>query len=138
MAPTRFMSTSEIAAFNFTAQDIHDKNVQAGWWKDSITYGGNIPDAYMIPTKMALSHSEISEGLEGLRKGLMDDHLSQYPMVQVEIADAIIRLLDKAGYFTSNHGYAPIGEVIAAKRAYNHIRADHKQEVRDGFGGKSI
>lgn len=35
--------------------------------------------------------------MEGDRKGLMDDHLPQYPMFQVELADFVIRCLDWLG-----------------------------------------
>lgn len=118
---------------NELAQDIHHGNVDAGWWDDHLDYGGNVPDAYFIPAKLALAHSEISEGLEGHRKGLKDDHLPQFDMLDVEIGDAIIRLLDIAG----KRG-APIGDIIAAKRAYNAQRADHKREARAAQGGKAI
>lgn len=45
-------------------------------------------------TLLALMTSEISEALEGLRKDLMDDHLPNRKMAEVEIADHLIRTLD--------------------------------------------
>ncbi|CAM7036283.1 hypothetical protein ACOJ84_001631 [Morganella morganii] len=69
-------------------QQIHQQNVDAGWW-DSYR-----SDAALIN----LMHSEISEALEGLRKGLMDNHLPQYEMALVELADCVIRCLDWLGY----------------------------------------
>lgn len=63
----------------------------------------------------ALIHSEISEALEGVRKpGLMDDKLTQYPAKWVELADAIIRILDWAG-----EADIPLGDIIAEKIIFN-------------------
>lgn len=113
--------------------DIHQHNVKAGWWKEHVDYGGVVPDVYFVSTKIALMHSELSEGLEGLRKNLPDDKLPQYPMEAVEYADAIIRILDVCG----KRGY-PIGEIVDAKRAFNAVRPDHKQEAREADGGKRV
>lgn len=76
---------------NQLARSIHANNVSVGWW-DSWP---NKMDRY--ETAMMLVISELAEGMEGDRKSLMDTHLTQYPMFQVEIADALIRLLDLAG-----------------------------------------
>lgn len=46
---------------------------------------------------IALMHSELSEALEGDRKGLKDDKLPQYEMVDVEMVDCIIRIFDFLG-----------------------------------------
>ena len=46
---------------------------------------------------LALVISELSEALEGERKGLIDDKLPHRLMAEVEMADAVIRLLDLAG-----------------------------------------
>ena len=74
------------------ANEIHDQNVKAGWWDEHLD---NKRARYK--TAMALCSSELSEALEGARKSLMDDHLPQYRMFEVEIADTIIRVLDLAG-----------------------------------------
>jgi hypothetical protein len=72
------------------AKEIHAENVAAGWW--------DTPDkAGLIVTKMMLVITELSEAVEGDRKNLKDDHLPQHPMAHVELADAMIRLLDVAG-----------------------------------------
>lgn len=115
------------------AQRIHLANQEVGWWDDSISYGGTVRDKYMIPTKIALMHSELSEALEGRRKGLLDDHLPQFPMEAVEYADAIIRILDVCGYEDYD-----IGAILEAKLAYNAQRQDHKREARNLPGGKSV
>lgn len=82
---------------------------------------------------LCLIHSEISEAMEGERKGLMDDHLPERPMVEVELADAVIRIMDYAGRF----GY-DLGGAVIEKLEYNANRADHKLENRTKEGGKKF
>ena len=67
--------------------EIHTQNVQLGWWDNIRPFS----------TFVCLFHSELSEAMEGDRKGLMDDHLPEFPMFQVEIADFVIRCLDWLG-----------------------------------------
>lgn len=43
--------------------------------------------------------TELAEAVEGIRKNLMDDKLPHRKMEEVEMADAMIRLLDFAGGF---------------------------------------
>lgn len=117
-------------AINDLAAAIYEGNVAVGWWDDS---KGNVPDKYVVPTKIALMHSELSEALEGFRKNLMDDHLPQRSMVEVEFADTIIRILDCAGHLGLD-----VGGAIMEKLAYNATREDHKREVRNAPGGKSV
>jgi len=76
--------------WNILAVDIHLDNVEAGWWKP---YPNKL-DRYK--TAMMLVISGLAEAVEGDRKDLQDDHLPQYKMLHVEIADAFIRLLDSA------------------------------------------
>lgn len=83
--------------------------------------------------KLLLAHSEISEAAEGLRKNLMDDKLPHRSMMEVEIADTIIRLLDAAGA----NGLDVAG-AIQEKRAFNAQRSDHKMENRKAEGGKAF
>lgn len=66
---------------------IHHQNVGAGWWDEERPFS----------TFTCLFHSELSEAMEGDRKGLMDDHLPQYEMFWVELADFVIRCLDWLG-----------------------------------------
>lgn len=113
-------------------QIIYSGNVEAGWWKNIAT-GVAHPkgDVTLQLSKLALVHSEVSEAVEGVRKGLMDDHLKERPMAEVELADAIIRAFDLAG-----HEGWDLGGAIVEKLYYNAKRADHKIENRLAEGGK--
>jgi NTP pyrophosphatase (non-canonical NTP hydrolase) len=88
---------------------------------------------YLAAAMIALIHSELSEGLEGLRKNLMDDHLPHRKMVEAEMADVIIRVFDFADAFGLD-----LGGAVIEKDAYNHHREDHREEVRNAPGGKKF
>ena len=66
---------------------IYNQNLEMGWHDNPRSFN----------TFVCLFHSELSEAMEGLRKNLMDDHLPEYPMVAVELADFVIRVLDWFG-----------------------------------------
>jgi hypothetical protein len=100
------------------------------WWVDIVT---GKPITRNRGEQIALMHSELSEALEGERKGLMDDHLPHRRMSEVELADLAIRLFDYCG----GHGYDLEG-AVREKLAYNEVRADHKTENRLKDGGKKF
>lgn len=114
-------------SINALVDDCHRASTDAGWWNgvDPFT------DKHVVPAKLALVHSEISEALEGHRKGLMDDKLRDRPMIEVELADAIIRIFDLAGALKLD-----LGGAFVEKMIYNASRADHKPENRAAEGGK--
>lgn len=101
-----------------------------GWWTNPET---GHPKQRNKGEMIALMHSELSEALEGVRKGTQDDHLPEYDSVTVELADTIIRILDFAGGFG-----LPVGQALVDKMLYNGQRADHKPENRVKEGGKDF
>jgi NTP pyrophosphatase (non-canonical NTP hydrolase) len=103
---------------------IHASNLKAGWWDAA-------DNALVVPTKLALIHSEISEALESHRKNTKDDKLPQYDGIAVELADAVIRIFDLAGFLG-----IPLGTIMAEKEAFNAKREDHKVENRAKPQGK--
>lgn len=87
---------------------------------------------FWVGTKLCLTHSEVSEAMEGHRKGIPDDKLPHRTMLEVELADAVIRIMDLAGGLNLD-----VGGAIIEKLAFNATREDHKAEVRAQSGGKS-
>lgn len=98
----------------------------AGWWN-----GQDSNNPYVRATKLCLIHSEISEAMEADRKGLKDDKLPHRSGLEVELADAVIRICGLAGKLKLD-----LGGAIAEKMEYNHYRLDHKPENRAKPGGK--
>ena len=107
---------------------VHEANKK--WWSDIET---GEPIKRNKGELLALIHSEISEALEGERKDLMDDKLPHRKMAEVELVDALIRILDYAAGF----GYDLQG-AFDEKMAFNAQREDHKHEARRIAGGKQF
>lgn len=113
-------------------QACYGRGYNAGWWHDPKT-GKSIVATRNVGELLCLVHSEISEAMEGYRKSLPDDKLPEYPMFEVELADALIRIFDLAG------ARAPcLADALIAKMKYNESRADHKHENRVKAGGKAF
>jgi hypothetical protein len=119
----------KILGLNECAKDCHEAAVTGGWWHDS---QGKKKERN-IGELLCLIHSEISEAMEGARKGLMDTHLKHKSMMEVELADAVIRIFDLA----ESKGFN-LGETIYEKLEYNRSRADHKIKNRLKEGGKKF
>lgn len=118
---------------NELVKDIHKKNIEAGWWNDPVTGETLLDNPYVIATKLLLIVSEISEATEGYRKGLQDDKIPTRSMVEVELADALIRLFDVSGALGID-----LGGAVVEKRQVNAVRPDHKVENRVKQGGKKF
>jgi NTP pyrophosphatase (non-canonical NTP hydrolase) len=117
---------SEEPNLNTLAASIFQANKSVGWWPENVNERNK-------GELIALMHSELSEALEALRKDRMDDHLPYRKGEEVELADAIIRILDYAGAFGLD-----LDGAVKEKLAYNKQRADHKLENRQKDGGKAF
>lgn len=113
---------------NDYAKECHAAN--AKWWHDIET--GERLDRNK-GEMIALMHSELSECLEGVRKGLMDDKLPNRKMEEVELVDTMIRIFD----YAAAHGLDLEG-AYRDKMAYNANRIDHTPEARKLAGGKKF
>lgn len=120
--------------------EIHSSNLEAGWWTD-LTTGTDLAEEArsnsrlgkaLVAEKLCLIHSEVSEAMEASRKNLMDDKLPHRLGVEVELADAVIRILDLAGALELD-----LGGAIEEKRAYNLVRKDHQIANRLKQNGKA-
>jgi NTP pyrophosphatase (non-canonical NTP hydrolase) len=117
-------------ALNTMACNVYDFNVRKGWYTDPKTgerIGRNIPEMLMLTV------SELAEAMEGYRKDLMDDHLPHRKMIEVELADTLIRVFDLCGYLDLN-----IGQAVFEKWAYNAHRKDHTLAARMADNGKAF
>jgi len=77
-------------------QDIHELNVRKGWWTD---LGTGERAKRNFGELLMLVVSEIAEGFEGHIEDRLDDKLPTRSMLEVELADAIIRICDTAEGF---------------------------------------
>lgn len=122
-------------AVNSLVSHAHGASSAAGWWVDPET-GADLSTLpffpYVVGTKLMLMVSELSEAMEGHRKGLMDDKLPHRPMIEVELADAVLRIADLAGKLGCD-----LGGALVEKMAFNAVRPDHQIGARMAAGGKA-
>lgn len=108
----------------------HRASREAGWWTDLET---GRPLVRNKGEMFMLMVSEIAEAMEGVRKNLPDDKLPHRPMVEVELADALIRICDFAGGFNLD-----LEGAVNEKLAYNAVRPDHQIANRRAADGKKF
>lgn len=120
------MNSAQIQTMRGIVKQIHKQNFN--WWVDIDT---GEPVERNHAELIALIHSELSEALEADRKDLMDDKLPHRHGLEVELADAVIRIFDMAGGLNLD-----IAGAMAEKLKYNADRQDHKLEHRRKAGGK--
>ena len=122
---------------NSMVRDFHKQAREMGWWlapewflhDDNRAAGSH--DYHHIAAKLLLIHSEISEAVKGHRQDLKDDKLPHRDMLEVELADAVIRIFDLAGALGCD-----LGGAIDEKMIYNRSRVDHQLTERAKSGGK--
>lgn len=119
-------------AVNLLQDECHNASKAGGWWNEYQTLSNDMKKLW-VGTKLVLVHSEVSEALEAYRKSLPDEKLKHRPGIEVELADAVIRIADLAGGLGLD-----LGGALVEKMAYNAVRADHKPEARAAAGGKAF
>lgn len=112
---------------NELAAKVHKANIK--WWRDLKT---GAPKERNVGEMLMLIVSELAEAMEGHRKNLMDNKLPHRSMLEVEIVDALIRLLDFGGGMKLD-----LQGAFDEKMAFNSVRKDHTVEGRLAEGGKS-
>jgi NTP pyrophosphatase (non-canonical NTP hydrolase) len=117
-------------SYDEIANRAYDASLAAGWWND-IETNEPLDRDQLTPTKLLLAISEITEAMEGHRKDLMDDKLPHRPMIECELADAVIRIGDLGKALNLD-----VGGAIAEKMEFNKTRPDHKVENRRKHSGK--
>ena len=133
-APTTIKSVEHL-------QDLcHDASTSAGWWTDlqndkplleSAEHAGFRNE--LIACKLMLITSEIGEAMEGLRTNAQDDKLPNRPMMEVELADALIRIFDLAGAMQFD-----LAGAVQEKLLFNARRIDHTLAARAKPHGKKF
>lgn len=92
------------------AAKVFEENKERGFWED-------ISNPLKKAEKIALIHSEVSELLEGVRKPGPDEHCPEFTKEEIELSDALIRILDYAGAYGVR-----LQAATRAKLAYNRTR----------------
>ena len=68
--------------------------------------------------QIALMHSELSEGVEAIRKNIKaDSHIPEFTGLEAELADTVIRIMNMSAAKKLR-----VGEAIIAKMRYNKTR----------------
>ena len=124
---------------NSMVSDFHEQAHEMGWWvhHDKLVEAHRIHVSpadttyHYVAAKLLLIHSEISEAVKGHRQDLKDNKLPHRDMLEVELADTIIRIFDLAGALGFD-----LGGAIDEKMVYNRSRADHQLKERAKPGGK--
>jgi hypothetical protein len=104
-------------SISYWQAEVHSNARNKGFWEAGACRGD-------IPEKIALMHSELSEALEEYRKGCSPvtiyfntDKPGKPEGIPIELADAVIRIMDFCGAYGIN-----LEGAIQMKHAYNTTR----------------
>lgn len=111
MNPPRFVHKEAfVSSFNLMSTDIYDANAEKGFWDEK--------EPQLTSTKLMLVVTELGEACEADRHGNPpDQHIPQFDSLTVELADAVIRIMDLAGRHKLK-----LGAAIVAKCQFNESR----------------
>lgn len=106
--PITFEYEAVCDVFKHLARRAREIAISKGWEDEPRTFGD----------KIALMHTELSEAMEGYRKGNPpSEHIPEFTAIEEEMADEIIRVL----HYSAEEGLR-IGPAILAKLEYNSTR----------------
>jgi NTP pyrophosphatase (non-canonical NTP hydrolase) len=111
---------------NSLSAEVHAANKK--WWRDLRT---GEPMERNVGEMLMLVTSELAEAMEGHRKNLQDDKLPHRKMIEVELADAMIRILDMGAGLGLD-----LGGAFVEKMKFNAVRHDHSVAGRMEPNGK--
>lgn len=93
-------------------RQVYQVATEHGFWEPTL-----VPVPTQKAEKLCLMHSEISEALEGVRKPHPDKYCPEFSNEEIELADALIRILDYAQHF-----HIRLCEAAEAKNRFNESR----------------
>lgn len=105
--------------------------VNAHWWKTLDLKSDELANLLIVPTKIMLIVTELAEAVEAHRRNLKDDKLPTRPGLEVELADALIRIFDLGGALGLD-----LAGAFQDKLLFNTSRTDHTAEARAQTNGK--
>lgn len=99
------------AALVHLGREAYETAKRSGFWDGETDHLKNDAE------QLCLMHSELSEGLEALRKDLRSEHLPEFLGIEEELADVVIRVLQYA-----HARRFRLADAVLAKMVFNATR----------------